>query len=491
MSGAFDLIVVGAGGSGMAAAIEAASQGAKVIVLEKAPQIGGATARSVGTYSTSSTPHQKRAGVEDSPDRHYADMDLVNANAKFPDNLGLRRLLTHGAPDTFKWLTDMGIEFIGPNIEPPQTRPRMHNVIPSSAAFPYYLGRRCASLGVTIVCNAQVTDFVLEDGKIVGVLANVDGVTKTYRASRGVILASGDFAASREMRARYFDEAVVNSEAGYPLATGEALALAERYGARIVNGGYSAFYIPRLRFIPPSDPHWVLRLPPSRMISQIIRLGTAILPRRLMRTFVMKFITTILGPEQGLFKAGAAMVNASGRLLQVDVKSPARHLALDPGNSGFIILDSRIGDMFEAWPNFVSTAPGVAHAYISDYRAARQDVFHEAQSLDALARKIGVSPQALQSAVAEHNSKATEPLSRPPFIALGPVRGYVSITEGGLAVTDELRVLGRDDKPIPGLFAAGSAGQGGVLLDGHGHHIAWAFVSGRQAARTAMQVASV
>ena len=137
---AWDLVVVGAGGSGLAAAIEAASAGSKVIVLEKAPQFGGATARSVGTYSTSSTPHQKRASVDDSPEQHYADMDLVNANAKYPDNLGLRRLLTYGAPDTFRWLADMGIEFIGPNIEPPQTKPRMHNVIPSSAAFPYHLG---------------------------------------------------------------------------------------------------------------------------------------------------------------------------------------------------------------------------------------------------------------------------------------------------------------------------------------------------------------
>jgi fumarate reductase flavoprotein subunit len=47
-------------------------------------------------------------------------------------------------------------------------------------------------------------------------------------------------------------------------------------------------------------------------------------------------------------------------------------------------------------------------------------------------------------------------------------------------------VLGANDQPIPGLFAAGSAGQGGVLLDGHGHHIAWACVSGRHAARSAL-----
>jgi fumarate reductase flavoprotein subunit len=66
-----------------------------------------------------------------------------------------------------------------------------------------------------------------------------------------------------------------------------------------------------------------------------------------------------------------------------------------------------------------------------------------------------------------------------PFYALGPVRGYITITEGGLAVNDKLQVLDRNDHPVPGLWACGSAGQGGVLLDGHGHHLAWAFVSGR------------
>ena len=57
----------------------------------------------------------------------------------------------------------------------------------------------------------------------------------------------------------------------------------------------------------------------------------------------------------------------------------------------------------------------------------------------------------------------------------------------GLDVTDRLEVRGRDGKAIPGLYAAGSAGQGGVLLDGHGHHIAWAFVSGRHAGQSVLR----
>ena len=73
----------------------------------------------------------------------------------------------------------------------------------------------------------------------------------------------------------------------------------------------------------------------------------------------------------------------------------------------------------------------------------------------------------------------------PPFIALGPVRPVFVHNEGGLAVDTRHRVLGERGEPIRGLYAAGSTGQGGLLLKGHGHHLAWAFVSGRRAGRFA------
>ena len=72
-----------------------------------------------------------------------------------------------------------------------------------------------------------------------------------------------------------------------------------------------------------------------------------------------------------------------------------------------------------------------------------------------------------------------------PFYALGPVKSYVVFTDGGLNVDEDLRVLGANEQPIPGLFAAGSAGQGGLLLEGHGHHLGWAFISGRIAGKNA------
>ena len=487
----FDVIVVGAGGSGLACAAEAASRGAKVLVVEKAPKVGGTTSWAVGAFTSSATPHQKRAGVDDDPDRHFADMDLVNAAAERPDNLGLRWLMTREAPDTFRWLMGLGVEFIGPNPEPPHTRPRMHNIVPGAPALIYYLNRRCKQLGVTIQCDSALDEIILDGARACGVaVVDSKGSKTTFRASRGIVLASGDFAASKDMRARYFDQAVVNAEPVYTYNTGDGLKIAERIGARIVNGDYTNFYIPRMRFVPPSKPSWVLRLPPSKFVARMIQFGWNVMPQALMRPFIMQFVTTVLGPEPSLFKQGAALVNISGKLIDVDLASIARNLALDPSNRGFIVFDQTIAKRFDAWPNFISTAPGIAYAYLRDYRAARRDIYYEAGSIAALATKIEADPATMQQSVDTHNQRSGNAgrLVEPPFYALGPVRGYINVTEGGLAVTNDLAVLGADDQPIPGLFAAGSAGQGGVLLDGHGHHITWACVSGRHAARSVLGV---
>jgi len=70
-----------------------------------------------------------------------------------------------------------------------------------------------------------------------------------------------------------------------------------------------------------------------------------------------------------------------------------------------------------------------------------------------------------------------------PYVALGPVRAVFVHAEGGLAVDHKHRVLGAHDRPIGGLYAAGSTGQGGLLLKDHGHHLGWAFASGRRAGK--------
>ena len=72
--------------------------------------------------------------------------------------------------------------------------------------------------------------------------------------------------------------------------------------------------------------------------------------------------------------------------------------------------------------------------------------------------------------------------------ALCGTPGRGKCIKGGLAVDHQHRVLGEGDRPIAGLYAAGPTGQGGMLLKGHGHHLGWAFASGRRAGKNAALV---
>ena len=476
----FDLVIAGGGGTGMAAAIEAARAGARVAVVEKGPRLAGTTGTwSVGSYTSSGTPHQARAGVQDSWEAHFEDLGKFNAAARHPDNLALREIFVRAAPGTFRWLLDLGVQFVGPSPEPPHRVPRMHNVLPTSRAFAYHLGRAIAKLPVTVLTDTAVTDLLISGGRVEGVAwrRNDGSAQGELRGRRGVLLAAGDFAGSREFKSRYFGPEVVDAAPVNELATGDGLRLGEAAGGRILNGTHAN--APRMRFVP-AAPRWMQRLPPIRPVTWTMQTAWNLLPPAIVRPFVMGFLTTVLGPEPRLFERGAILVGTDGERVPVDPKSLALDLVRRPDNTGYIVLDAELAAAFEAWPDFVSTAPGVAYAYMRDYRAGRRDIHAEAPTLEALAARIGVPPARLAATyAAAHGGRP----GKPPFTALGPVRGYITITEGGLAVSNRLEVLDAADRPIVGLFAAGSNGQGGMLLEGHGHHVSWAFVSGRLAAR--------
>jgi succinate dehydrogenase/fumarate reductase flavoprotein subunit len=135
----FDVVIVGGGGAGLAAAIEARALGRDVILLEKNQALGGSTAWSVGSISASATPHQLRKGIKDNPQDHWRDMAGFNGDLDGRDNAVLRRVLADAMPDTFRWLLGHGIRFYGPMPEPPHQKPRMHNVLPNSRAFIVHL----------------------------------------------------------------------------------------------------------------------------------------------------------------------------------------------------------------------------------------------------------------------------------------------------------------------------------------------------------------
>src|SRR3954449_11412876 len=191
-----DVIVIGGGGAGLAAAAEAAQHGARVLLLEKNPALGGSTASSVGSISATNTPHQRARGITDSTQAHFEDLEVLAGRYAARDNRVLRRILVDHTTELLDWLMSLGLQFVGPNDEPPHRVPRMHNVVPNSRAFPFYLGRQCRNLGVDIRLGAHAESLTREDGRIVGVVARTAGGRIEARARAGVVLASGDYSAS-------------------------------------------------------------------------------------------------------------------------------------------------------------------------------------------------------------------------------------------------------------------------------------------------------
>lgn len=484
-----DILVIGAGGAGLAAAYEAAKLGRHVVLLEKNPQPGGSTSWSVGSITATNTPHQRSAGIQDSADAHFEDLALHAGPLAPRDNLRLRRILADNSSDMLQWLMDLGVVFVGPQEEPPHRVARMHNVVPNSTSFAYHLTRHCKALGVDILVNTRSKGFIFKEDRVVGVSADMpDGGTGRFIAKQGVILASGDYSGAEDLKRSLASEAVVPVEPVNPTATGDGHRMAMAIGARVINGDIVRG--PIMRFIPPTRRNLVQLLPPSRFIAQPIAWAMKYLPQALLRPFLMSFLTTALGPSPDLMRQGGILINKRGHRFTDELGAPAADVARQPEKVAWIVMDEATASKFRQWPFFVSTAPGVAYAYLKDYQRNRPDIFHRANTLEGLANSMGVPAEALHETVKHYNAAADERGNRPtldagPYYALGPVKSYVVFTDGGLMVNERLEVVDADDLPIPGLYAVGSAGQGGLLLEGHGHHLGWAFVSGRIAGRNA------
>lgn len=482
----YDVVVLGGGGSGLAAAIEAASLNRKVVLIEKAPQLGGTTARSVGSVSATNTPHQLRRGILDSADDHFEDLARFNAALNIKGNDALQRLLVDNVPETFRWLMSMGIEFFGPMKELPHRKPRMHNVLPNSRAYAYHLGRRARALGIDLRTSTRATRYVVEDGRVVGVECTGVNGPVTFRARGGVVTCTGDYAGSAEKRARYLSPSMATVEPVNPMNTGDGHDMVLALGGRIIN---AQLHLSGIRFqAPPSK--WITSLPPYSWLTKPMRIALDRFANGLFRPLVMSFLVTVLVPSPNMFRSGGILINRNGERFCDELNNPGPHVAAQPGQFAYILLDGNLADKFTGWPNYVSTAPGFAYASIDDYRRNRQDIFREGATVADLAAKLGIEASTLQRTIDATNAAAGDgrnALTRGPYIALGPVRYFINFTDGGLAVNDKLEVLGANDKPIPGLYAAGGTGLGGALLEGHGHHLGWAFTSGRLAGRRAAQ----
>ena len=292
-----------------------------------------------------------------------------------------------------------------------------------------------------------------------------------------LLLATGSILAAREPVAESVpatDDTLVN-----------ARRMAAAIGAKIVPRKYLGLETTaHMRFVRPAT-WWLQQIPPYAWLTRLMVGAMRVLPKALIRPFLMKFLTTTLGPDRVVFEQGAILVNKHGERFTDELAHPVVDITRQPEGVAYIVFDTRLARKFSAWPYFISTAPGVAFAFFDDYRRARPDIFHSGDSTDALAAAMGFSQQAFAAAI--HSANEGRPDDRKledgPFYALGPVKVWVTVAHVGLAVNTRLEVLDESGTPIPRLYAAGNAGQGELSVAGHGHSLGWALTTGRLAVR--------
>ena len=119
------------------------------------------------------------------------------------------------------------------------------------------------------------------------------------------------------------------------------------------------------------------------------------------------------------------------------------------------------------------------------YLKLRPDVAVQTETLEQLAQKRNFPTNTLKQTVTDSQTEkqfqGIPPLTSGPWVLLGPTKAYFTTTEGGAAINKQFQVLDQTSNPIPGLFAVGQNGLGGMILWGHGLHICWAMTSGRLA----------
>ena len=476
----WDVIIVGGGGSGLAAAVAASRGGARTLVLEKGSQLGGSTRLAVGSITAPNTRLQRRHRITDDSEAFAEDSRKFTGKLESRDNLTLRRHMATNAAETVQFLEDLGVAFVGPYPEPPHRVPRMLNVVPGSRAYIAALDKEARALGATIRTGVQVQSLEISEGKVIGVKALGDQGMETIHGA-SVVLAAGDYSASPELKALHLREEARNVGAVNPLNTGDGHRLGAEAGGLLVNMDITDG--PQLRFAPPKTATFLDRLPTHRVLSNVLAELANRMPPFILRRFAKQLLTAWMAPSPQFLRAGPVMVDIEGRRIDEGDDGLAYAVAGRPEQSAYLILNDQVAKATETAGVHISTAPGIAYAHWRDYQRGRKDLISSDSTISGLAQKLGMDPASLETSV--RNSASAESFGAGKYYSIGPLRALFMTTEGGLKVDDECRVLDADGSRVPGLWAAGSNGQSGLILDGHGHHILWAITSGRMAGASA------
>jgi 3-oxo-5alpha-steroid 4-dehydrogenase len=259
-----DVVVVGLGCAGTAAAIEAAEAGAEVAAIERQGAAGGTSAMSGGLiYLGGGTAVQQACGYDDSPDNMAAFLTWACGPDADIDKI---EAYCNGSVAQFDWLVDHGVPFRAefypePNREPPTDAgllfsggedswpatevavpvPRGHKPQHVHAAGRFLMERLLAAVataGVAVTSDSRAERLIVDDGVVIGIEVRSGSTTTRLRARGGVVLAAGGFAYNEAMAARYCPELLRPDDAwriGTDADDGRGIRLAEGAGAALAH----------------------------------------------------------------------------------------------------------------------------------------------------------------------------------------------------------------------------------------------------------------
>lgn len=404
-----DVVVIGAGGAGMTAAIKAANAGAKVILLEKEAAVGGNTKLGSSVYNAAGSRLQKEAGMDVD-----AEAWAERLHAATPvNNLEADKVLALNSGASADFLSDIGMDLT-----------RLFNVTghgPADGSAPGYpivvaLENELKNQGIDYRLNAEATEIYRDEtGAVCGVQVNNEYVI----ACKAVVITSGGFAANNELVSQFDPRWEGLSFSCAPCATGEGTIIAMNAGAAVSNMtnvrvNPTAYYMDEKNCISAAP----FRINGCMMVSH----------------------------------AGVRVVNEEGAY------TPNSEVIVANGGETYMIFDQTLVDLVAATKTYERW---FVKADTLEELADRIDVDKEA-FLASCAAFTGFAQAKEDTQFGKKNF--TTDLTNAPFYAL-LTKPAVQGTFGGITTNLDAQVLDAEGNVIPGMYAAGECADEGTMGD--------------------------
>ena len=229
-----DVVIVGTGAAGSAAAARCAELGLKVIVLEKLPVGGGSTTLCNGGFAVCCTDVQERKGIKDSPElfeRELLTMGKVN------DPALVHTYVTSTLP-TYRWIRGLGVEVNDVTTGAGMSVPRQHMVRPPQmlGIFREIVEKAGGEYSFKTTAKRLIVN---QDGRVTGVEAEFRKKTVTFGAKLGVVIAAGGWARSEDLLRRFSPAAEKALKLGGLGNSGDGSKMAWALGADLLDVSYT------------------------------------------------------------------------------------------------------------------------------------------------------------------------------------------------------------------------------------------------------------